>query len=178
MVEPIELTGEEQELWSQIYFPSGGIDHDKLRASIEPAYQLALSLVERDGIPSARRRYFTDPELNIRGRGKSYAQIFEQNGTKDEAILKHPNFHRFLRYFVLGPDLPVETKAAFSKLVSDCEPVTSSDTEAFCNLAREEVRRRHLGYRDAAEEFFKLGLELGLGKDTSRAVRDSVWRMR
>lgn len=83
---PIALTTAEQGLWDQVYFPRGGVlDSDRLRASIEPAYELACSLLERDAIPPIRWRYFTDPELNVRGHGKSRLQVFERNGTGGDA---------------------------------------------------------------------------------------------
>jgi hypothetical protein len=175
----IDLTPDEQALWEQIYFEprSSRIDHDKLQSSIEPAYQLARSLLEREAIPPIRLRYFTDPELNIGGRGKSRKEVFERNGTSGDAILKHPHFHKYLRYFVIGPDLPLDAIAEFVTLVRECIPVSSGDTKAFCSLARQQVRNAGLNRKDAAEEYFKLGLELEIGEDIAHAVRDSIMRM-
>ena len=175
----IDLTPGEQALWEQIHFASRSsrIDHDKLRASIGPAYQLARSLLEREAIPPIRWRYFTDHKLNIGGRGKSRQEVFERNGTSGDAILKHPHFHKYLRYFVLGPDIPSEAIAEFAALVRDCGPVTSGDTKAFCSLARQQVRNAGLKRKDAAEEYFKLGLELEIGQDIAYAVRNSIMRM-
>ena len=176
-VGPIKLTESEQKLWEQIYFAGhlGPGDDEKIRASIEPAHELARSLIERKAIPDVRWRYFADPRLNV-GHGKSHKQIFEQNGTRGHAILRHPHFHKYLRYFVLGPDLPQKTIAAFSTLVRHCKPVTSGDQEAFCQLARCEIRVQRLERRAAAEEFFKLALEVGLDDGMSRVVRDSVMK--
>jgi len=178
-VGPIELTVAEQGLWDQIYFHRGGIlDDDRLRASIEPAYELACSLLERDAISPIRWRYFTDPELNVGGHGKSRLQVFERNGTRGDAVLRHPHFQKYLRYFVLGPDLPASTTTALGALVDECAPVTSGDVDGFCALARSEVRSRGLDRRLAAEEFFKVALELALDEGTARIVRDSVMEMR
>ena len=175
----IDLTPKEQALWEQICFTprSSQIDHDKLRASVEPAYQLARSLLDRDAIPPIRLRYFTDPELYIGGRGKSRKEVFERKGTIGDAILKHPHFHKYLRYFVLGPDLPSTAIDEFVALARECEPITSGDTKEFCRLARQQVRNSRLNHRDAAEEYFKLGLELEIGEDVAHAVRDSIMRM-
>jgi hypothetical protein len=52
------------------------------------ARALTESLVKRGAIPEIRRRFFTDPELNIGGRGKSRMQVFEVNGTKGDAIFQ------------------------------------------------------------------------------------------
>jgi len=179
-VDPIALTAAERDLWDQIYFPPRGgfFDRDRIAASIEPAYELACSVLEREAISAVRWRYFTDPELNVGGHGKSRLQVFERNGTRGDAVLKHPHFHKYLRYFILGPDLPAASIAAFSALLDECAPVTSGDVDGFCELARREVRYRRLDRRQAAEEFFKLALESGLSKGTSRIVRDSVMEMR
>lgn len=175
----IDLTPEEKFLWEQIHFAleSSRIDQDKVRESIEPAYQLTQNLLGREAIPSIRWRYFTDPELNIGGRGKSRQQVFERNGTRGDAIFRHPHFHKYLHYFVLGPDIPSEAIDEFKALVFECGTVTSGDTEAFCSLARRQVRIAGRDRNYAAEEYFKLGLELEIGEDTARAVRDSIMRM-
>lgn len=173
---PIELTLAEQKLWEVIYFgpPTGFIDYDRIRASVEPALRLTKSLLKRDAIPEVRLRYVADPELNVRGHGKSRIEVFERNGTRGDDIFRDPNFHKYLRYFVLGPDLSLSTITAFTQLVDRCGMITSGDCDAFCSLARSEARSCSLPKRDTAEELFKLSLELGLGDGMSRAVRDSV----
>lgn len=177
---PIELTQAERKLWDKIYFvpPTGGVDHDKLRASIEPAFQLTCSLMERKAIPKVRLRYFADPELNVGGHGKSHMQVFERNGCRGDDIFLHPHFHPYLRYFVMGPDLPSSTIAAFTRLADRCGMITSGDCEAFCGMARSQVRACSLPKHYAADEIFKLSLELGLGDGMSRVVRDSVMQMK
>jgi hypothetical protein len=179
-MERVALTPDEQNLWDQIYFSEKTIliDHDKIRESIEPAYRLAQSLLKRKAIPQIRMRYFTDPELNIGGRGKSRKEVFERNGTSGDAILKHPHFHKYLRYFVLGPDIPLTAINEFVALANDCDPITSGDTKEFCNLARRQIRNSGQDTKYAAEEYFKLGLELELGEDVAYAIRDTIMRMR
>ena len=117
-VRPIELKPGEQKLWDAIYFdpPTPRFDHDRIRASIEPAFRLTKSLLKRDAIPEVRLRYVTDPELNVRGHGKSRIEVFERNGTRGDDIFRDPNFHKYLRYFVLGPEVPSSTIAAFTQL--------------------------------------------------------------
>ena len=178
-VGPIELTSAERTLWEQISFPPypPGSTHDAVRSSVEPAHDLARSLIDRKAIPDVRWRYFVDPDFSI-GKHKSHRQIFEKNGTRGEAILRHPHFHKYLRFFVIGPDLPASTMASFEACIRGCHPVTSGDQEAFCQLARREVRTHSLDRKQAAEEFFKLSLELGLDVDMARAVRDAVMKMR
>lgn len=175
---PIKLTPAEQKLWEAIYFdsPTAGFDYDRVRASMEPALLLTKSLLKRDAIPEVRLRYVSDPELNVRGHGKSRIEVFERNGMRGDDIFRDPNFHKYLRYFVVGPELPSSTIAAFTQLAERCGMITSGDCDAFCRLARSEARRCGLSKRQAAEELFKLSLEVGLGDDMSRIVRDSVMR--
>ncbi len=179
-MERVALTPDEQNLWDQIYFSEKTIlrDHDKLRESIEPTCQLAQSLLERKAIPQIRMCYFTDPELNIGGRGKSRKEVFERNGTSGDAILRHPHFHKYLRYFVLGPDIPLTAINEFIALANDCDPITSGDTKEFCKLVRRQIRNSGQDPKYAAEEYFKLGLELELGEDIAYAIRDTIMRMR
>ena len=176
----IELTPAEQILWDAIYFdpPTPGFDYDRVRASIEPAFQLTKSLLKRDAIPEVRLRYVTDPELNVRGYGKSRIEVFEGNGTRGDDIFRDPNFHKYLRYFVVGPELPSSTISAFTQLAKRCGMITSGDCPAFCALARSEARMCGFPKRQAAEELFKLSLEVGLGDGMSRIVRDSVIRIK
>lgn len=101
----IELTQEEQALVEQIDFnlPPGRRDAESWRLASLAAGRLMHSLLGRGAIPEIRMRFFTDPEFNIRGRGKSRAQMFEANGTHGAAIYRHGNFLKYLRYFLYGP---------------------------------------------------------------------------
>src|SRR4030043_125540 len=108
----------------------------------------------------------------------SRKEVFENNGTSGDDILRHPHFLKYLRYFVQGPDLPPQTITIFSQAVCDLSPVTSGDIVTLCDLAKNEVRVKGLERKAAAEEFFKLSLELGLDVGFSRAVRDTVMKLR
>ena len=175
----IDLTNEEQNLWKQfcgISFDKP--EHEVAKTKHEAAYLLFKKLDERRAIPPIRWEYFVNPKLNIHGRGKSHKGIFERNGTHGDAIYKHGNFHKYLRYFVLGPDLPSVAKDELEALARDCQPITSGDVNEFCDLARQQVRRFNLENKTVAEEYFRLGLELELGRSMARAIRDSVWRLK
>jgi len=175
MTEKIKLTEEEQVLWNKISFESDSYQPslDAIRDSIKPAYELSKSLLIRKAIPLIRGKYFTAPEYNIKGRGKSREKVFELNGTKGEEILKHPHFHKYLQYFILGPALSLEVIQEFDSLVT-----TSSDQESFCILARNQVRKYSLDPKIVSEEYFKLCLELNLDLRMARVVRDTVNRMK
>src|SRR5690606_35993941 len=107
----ISLTPEEQNLLSQIRFDWNS--HDELRSSLVPMEALASSILERGVVPAVRISYFTDPEFHAGGRGKSRQDIFENNGTSGDEVLRHPHFLKHLRYFIYGPDLPAEVILKF-----------------------------------------------------------------
>jgi hypothetical protein len=179
MLGPIVLTDEEQALWELIPFTTSWPAGRPLitQESQEAAQDLTLSLLGRKAIPQARIRYFTDPELNV-GSGRSRYEVFEKNGTRGDEIFSHPAFFKYLRYFVLGPDLPTDTITRFREAVAECGPVTSGDAEGLEGKARSEVRGSGLERKAAAEEFFKLALELDLEAWMARGIRDAVMRLR
>lgn len=171
----IVLTDEEEALLAQINFHPKNDNrlHEILKISCAAAAPLADSILSRKAVPEIRRRYFTDPDLNI-GLKKSRKEVFEANGTKRNAILKHPHFLKFLEYFIYGPQLPEEVIDGFWQftLGFDAEPDEAR------KLARKMTRQFWLNPRDACEEFFKLALECGMSVDGARAVRDAVKTVR
>jgi hypothetical protein len=173
----IDLTPDERELVSKIDFnPASAEHHDAeyWRAVGEASVALMRSLIARKGIPEIRTKYFTDPEFNIGGRGKSRAAGFEKNHTQGEAIFRHGHFLKYLHYFLHGPDLPPDVVEAFRQKIADIGFVTSSDIVPLGAFARQLARTHRIGGGEAAEEFFKLALELGLELHEARVIRDSV----
>jgi hypothetical protein len=140
---------------------------------------LMAALLERNAIPLARRKFFTDPAWFIGGHGLCHLQVFEKNGTRGDDIFRHPHFVKYLRYFIYGPDLPKDIIARFQKKVGDCgSPFTSGDAITVADFARDLTRSHGLQPHNAAEEFFKLALDCGLDPEDARTVRDSVKRVR
>ena len=169
----IELTVEEKALLGRIDLaPTSPERHDPehWNAVGEAALGLMKSLIARKAIPDVRSRYFTDPDFNVGGRGRSRAQIFEKNGTHGESIFRHPRFLKYLHYFLYGPDLPPPVIKKFRQKIADMGLVTSS-LGAF---SRQLTRAHGLRSGDPAEEFFKLALDCGLELCEARSIRDSV----
>jgi hypothetical protein len=173
--QPVPLTPEEKVLFDRIDFELSG-EYESRMESLAAAADLAESLIARDAIPEVRRRYLTDPELNVSGRNKSRIAGFELNGVQGRGILAHPNFLRYLRYFLFGPDLPEASIELFRKILIDDTGTSGMILDALCRCARAEARR--LRRYDAAEEFFKLALECGVDEGVARSVRDSAMRAR
>jgi hypothetical protein len=176
----IELTAEEIALADAVQFDPLTFhgDHQAFLKNAELVCQLATSLLERDGVPEPRRRYFTDPEYNPGGRGRSRMGGFERNGTSGEAILRHPHFLKYLRYFIYGADLPVSALQAFKRAVEECGPITSGDIAPLGATARQLARTHRLEGGAAADEFYKLCLDLNMSPSNAASIRASVQQLR
>ncbi|MCG8512079.1 MAG: hypothetical protein MI741_22920 [Rhodospirillales bacterium] len=178
----IVLTAPERQLVEKIEFNAATLAHDRkaIQENGERACQLMEFLIAREeAIPAHRVSYFTDPDYNIGGRNFSWKQTFERNGTQVYAIFRHPHFLPFLRYFIFGPDLPSGVLTAFRREVEACHgPITSGDVLPLAKFARQQARANQLDPRTACEEFFKLGLEYGLGPDWAAVLRRQVRTIR
>jgi hypothetical protein len=173
----IKLTAEEKALVSRIDFDPTSSKRSEpgySNAVGEAALGLMKSLIARNAIPEVRMRYFSDADFNVGGRGRSRAQIFENNGTGGEAIFRHSHFLKYLRYFLYGADLPPQVIEAFREKIADIRFVTSSDIIPLATFGRQMARANRLDAGDAAEEFFKLSLDCGLELYEARSIRDSV----
>lgn len=147
-------------------------------ANRAPILGLLRSLRERDGIPEERVRYWLDPEYNTGRLKSSHKGVFERNGRRGDEIYEHPHFVPYLRYFLFGAELPRPVMAAFEEAVGNPEWVTSGDIVPMGKHARGLAREYRLDRRDAAEEFFKLCLDMGLGVHTAASVRRAVMQLR
>jgi len=175
-VPDIELTEREIALLDQIRFRYSS--HDELRASLMRMTGLTESLLERGAIPEVRLLYFTDPERNPGGRGKSRQQVFENNGTSGTEIYAHGNFLKFLEYFIYGPALPPSIVAKFREAMSFSGHLTAGDINDLAPAARAAVRSARLKPHEAAEEFHKLALECGAMPSSAESIRKSVLAVR
>src|ERR1039458_8464692 len=115
--EPITLTPQEQALLQKINFGFANPGQPDTDPKGDAALELTRLLCARGAIPDIRRRYLTDPKLNIGGRGKSRVQVF--GSTRGEVIFRDGNFLPYLKYFIFGPDLPSETIARLRQVVED-----------------------------------------------------------
>lgn len=176
----IELIPDEVALMDAIQFDSlaFGRNHQAFTANADLAHQLTTRLLERHAIPDQRLRYFTDAEYNPGGRGNSRKDWFERNGTAGDALLRHPHFLGYLRYFIHGADLPPAVLTAYARAVEDCGSITSGDIQPLSATARELVRAHRLDPKPAADEFFKLCLDLDLDPQDAGSIRSSVLQVR
>jgi len=154
-IKPIQLTPEEAALRKQMEAElSGGSPY-----SGKAARSLLESLRTRGVIPEARVRDFTEPFPG--GRGKSHKDVFENNGRDGNAIVEHPSFVSYLRYFMDGPALPVSTIDGFRKILIEDAGTSGMLMNQLCKFVRAETRKLKLQRDVAREEFWRLAQEGG-----------------
>ena len=176
------LTEEEITLLHKINFEphrlSLGNRHAAYEANDRAIPALLKSLEERDGIPRVRLNYWNDPKYNTY-RGKlSHKGIFERNGCTGADIYEHPHFLPYLHYFLFGADLPNEIIQDFEQRVGNPAWVTSSDVVPIGKYARTLARENGLDKGHAAEEFYRLCLDIGLERHVASMVRRAVMQLR
>ena len=178
----IELTDEEKALVKDIDLRVSHRNHPERNAAYEenkrPILALLESLSKRNAIPKERINYWTDPDYNKGRHNVSKKGVFERNGCTGQEIYTHPHFIPYLRYFLFGADLPDAVITEFEEKVGNPDWVTSSDIVPIGKCARALTRQHSLDRDHAAEEFFKLCLDMGLGRGTANSVMRSVKQLR
>lgn len=178
----IDLTDEEEALVEAIDLRVSHVHHGEAhtvyRANRRSILELLQSLCDRSAVPEERLKYWNDPDYNSSGRKTSHKRVFERNGRTGEDIYTHPHFVPYLRYFLFGADLGDPVIGRFEAKVGNPEWVTSGDILPIGKQAQDLVRQYHLDRPHAAEEFFKLCLDMGLGLSVGRLVRRSVMQLR
>ncbi|BAL73736.1 hypothetical protein [Bradyrhizobium cosmicum] len=173
----IQLTGAEAALLAQIELDMGKLKFESAQSNAPAVVALMKSLEERKAIPEIRLRYWLDPDLNHGRIKSSHKGLFERNGTKGQEIFEHPHFLPYLRYFLFGADLPPSVISTMKERVGNPAWISSSDILPIAKFARMLARQSGLD-QNAAEEFFKLALDLGLPEYTAGAIRKAVHQIR
>lgn len=174
----IDLEPEEEALAHQIEFDALALrDHQHWKQNSELVARLTQSLLDRNGIPEHRLRYFNDPTYST-GRGKgSHLDQFRKNGQDGGDLLRHPHFLAYLRYFIYGANLPETIRSAFKAHVESFDGMMG-DTSGLGKATRALVRQFDLKSSRFDEGFFQLALDCGLGPHTAAYVRKTVKTVR
>lgn len=172
----ITLTDDEEKLLAEIELEALALkDHIHAQKNADTVVALMTSLLGRKAIPAIRTAWFLDREHNAGGRGHSIQDLFDSNGIRSkEDLFRHPHFLTHVRYFIDGPRLPASAIAAFRAEVADRGMITSSDALPLAKAARTITGQHGLRPRDAAEEFYKLALELEVGTTYASTIREYV----
>jgi hypothetical protein len=176
----IELTPEENALADAIKFdPHGTLGNTiAFHANGDLVVQLVDSLLNRKVIPDHRLSYFTDPEFNPGGHGLSREARFLGNAGNREKMIRHGHFLQYLHYFIHGAQLPTPVLSSFASAVEACGFITSGDLAPLSSTARQLVRSHGLDSKEAAEEFFKLCLDLEMSPSDAASIRSSILKIR
>jgi hypothetical protein len=172
----IPLNAREHELLMSLSFETPS--HEKWKQTQPLMTELAQRLLRRNAIPEVRWRCFVDPDCNPGGRGRSRRDVFEKNGTVGDEILRHPNFLKYLEYFVFGPDLPGEIISKFKEAAASFGHLSGSDVLELAPVARALVRGHGLNPFEASEEFFRLALECGAAAWSADTLRKNIRAIR
>ena len=159
----VELSSDEQQLSDSICWNLDELnrkDYDERIETFERIGRLTESLLARTAIPNHRIEYFTNPDMNVGGYGKSRKAVFEKNGTSGQNIFRHPDFIKYLQYFLHGPDLPQATITGFYQIVDERRGTSGEILDQITAFVRKEVREKNLSRKKAAEEFYKLAYEV------------------
>ena len=166
----IELHSDEADLLEKVE-----LDHRKLEngdpfiRNMELVAELFEKLRVRKAIPEWRMRVFTD-ERYATGRHPSPLKQFQQTGNSPAEMIRHPDFPKWLSYFLSGPDLPAALQQDFQALLDDIIHVSSSDHKIIYAKVRELVRRYKIP-KSKVDEFFKLALEHDLELSLAHELR-------
>lgn len=176
----IALTEDENALLAQIELsdelPLGVDGHAVYQSNRKPILALLRSLRERDAIPEHRIRYFTDPEYRS-GRVKgSRKDLFERNGNEGAEIYEHPHFKQHLRYFLFGPELPDGAIIEFEEGVRDPKWISGSDGIDLGKKAIKIARAHQIPKHKAADNFFKLALDMGISFSQADRIKGVIQR--
>jgi hypothetical protein len=180
LIGQIELTEAEQELARKIAFDLDNIrlEHEQAIENGELAATLMQCLIDRKAIPENRLRYFGDPDYNPNNAKASKANLFLRNAKTLEQMYRHPNFVRYLKYFVYGADLPPAIKEAFFAKAQE-HFVTS---EELVQLARSLVRNfyliRYPRAHNLPDTFYQLALDCGCDQWDARRVREAIMKLK
>jgi hypothetical protein len=135
-------------------------------------------LEARGAIPKCRIDYFNDPEFRTGVPKGSHRNLFERNNTRGREIYEHYSFLKYLRYFVLGANLPEPVIQEFRAEVERRAPISPGDALDLSMLAKDMMDEHRLAPHEKAEEFFKLCLDCGVYHGHAQRVKDAVAKMR
>lgn len=168
----IDLSNEEMIHWGVVAgfsFPRmAPTSHEEWLPVGEAMLALVRLLLARDAIPPIRWRYFSDPDLHGSGVHRSWELIF--NRSRGEGYFDHPNFHKFVIYFVAGPNITQFEKVEFREIARQfCISNYQEATKKLRNIVRQKVRAGD--ERDLQEEYYKQAIETNVNLRDALSLR-------
>lgn len=170
----VELTIEEQKLFSRIPVDPS---HDEWPEVADAMELLIRSLLKRDAVPVIRLRLFDDAEFAETGK-RSPCELLASHGMAGSEIYRSPHFIEYLRYFIEGPKLPKAVVNGLVAIMNEDRGTSGMVMTQYRQFARAAIRDNRLPRRDAATEFFRLGVEIGMSLSAARTLRDAAMSTR
>lgn len=171
----IDLSEEENKLFDSVQNCNVRNSYEENQISLEASLQLTELLLERKAIPLNRLKFFIDRKYQ-HGRSKlSRKEVFESNGTKGKAILKHPHFIKYLDYFVNGANV---SQDIYDVAEASIESNQSQDDSILKiieyiklkgYISKDRTKRNKF-----ADELFKLVVDLGFDTDSCFYIRKAI----
>ena len=100
--------------------------------------------------------------------------MFEANLDGEKQVFEHPDFIKYLRPFIFGPDLPESVIAGLCKILNEDRGTSGMVMDRYRKHARSSIRRHNLDKRHAATEFYRLGIEIGMEQHDAKTLRDAA----
>lgn len=173
----IDLTDDKEKLLVGIELEALALKDDiHAHKNADAVVALTTTLIKLKAI---RLGWFSDREHNAAGRGCSMQDSFNGNGIRtQDALFRKLHFLEHVRYFICGPQLPAGAVQAFRQEVADRGMITSGDALPLAKAARAITRQYGLRPQKAADEFYKLALELDVGTSYASTIREYVKKTR
>jgi hypothetical protein len=140
---------------------------------------LTQSLLERNAIPKVRLKYFANPEYNLGNKRKSKKQIFESRGIFGVDIFSQGTFLKYLKYFILGADLPIDLKSKMAELKNNNSYDSDFVEEAIPMIKlfyKQNIER--MDKDTFVEEVYKHSLDLDIELGESERLRNALMRLK
>jgi hypothetical protein len=160
----VTLTNDEEK-WYKVISLSDN-ENVEWESTADAMESLFNSLAIRKAIPKIRIAMFDNPKYAETGK-RSPKEIFESNGTRGNYIYRHPDFLKYLKYYIDGPDLPDAVIQGFCKIFNDDLGTSGMLLDQIRKYVRSCVRNFHLDRHTAASEFYKLAMELEISSADS-----------
>ena len=175
----IELTAEETELYKCVQNINKSNDFDENQESLEASRTLMKKLLEREAIPVRRKQFFTDSEFQTAKTKMPRIEVFVSNGTKGEAIFRHPHFIKYLDFFINGASVPEKLEHAAEKFIEN----NVYQDDAFEKLldyvkSNKLIPKNKSEKNRFADEIFKLTVDLEFELDYCFQIRKAIMQSR
>lgn len=154
-------------------------DFNEIQQILHASEQLTKMLLERQAIPKNRLNYFTKVDYQTGRTKKSRKEIFKMNNKKGKAISGHPNFIKYLEYFIEGTNLATFIKNKAFEIFEGNHYTDDAAEQLFSFLKSQKIiPNDNFERHKFAEEIFKLVIDLDCDLEDAKRIRSRVIKSR